>query len=130
MESIDSMRLTPIYEWTFAIAVANLTIQLYRLVVQLTTFIFDIFKLSYGVDLFWPLTQDDLKPYTQYFSNQDETLYKLAESFVLTTVSFYCVSSLLSYSVTGLILNATVFSIHSLVSIAGLFIVKGKLKVR
>lgn len=126
MDSLDAFRLITIYEWTFAAAVANLTIQIYRLVIQLTTFIFDIFKLSYGIDLFWPLTADDLKPYTQYFSNQDETIYKLAESFVLTVASFYGASSFLSYTITGLILYIIVFSTHSLVSIVGLFLIRGK----
>lgn len=125
-DSLETLRLTPAYEITFGIVVANLTIQLYRLVIQLTTFIFDIFKLSYGIDLFWPLTTDDLKPYTQYFSNQDETLYKLAESFVLAIASFYGAISLMSYSTIGLILYCIVFSIHSFVSLAGLFFMKGK----
>lgn len=125
-DELESIRSSATYEWAFAIFVANFTIQVYRLVAQLTTFTFDIFKLRYGVDLFWPLTTDDLRPYTHYFIEQDETVLKLLESLVLSLGAFYGASSLLRYTIVGLALYAIIFFIHSVISILGLFFVVGE----
>lgn len=129
-DSLDALRVMPLFEWTFAVAMANLTIQVYRFIAQLTTFIFDIFKLSYGVDLFWPLTTDDLKPYTHYFTNKDETVFKLVESSILAFIAFYGVSALLKYSVLGLIIYTLIFFIHCSISLLGLILVGGKLDLK
>lgn len=126
LDTIDSIRESRLFEWTFAISVANLAIQVYRLIAQLTTFLFDLFKLSYGVDLFWPLTTDDLRPYTHYFLNQEDTLYKLLESLVLSFGAFYGANCVLEYSIIGLIIYALLFFIHSVISILGLFFVIGE----
>ena len=125
-ETLDYIRASNLFAWTFALSIANLTVQIYRFVATLTTFMFDIFKLSYGVDLFWPLTTDDLRPYTHYISNQNETLYKLLELFILCMGAFFGASSLLKYSVFGLILFTLLFLIHTAIAIIGLTFFAGK----
>lgn len=125
-EQLDALRLRSLYEWTFAIVVANLTVQFFRLLAQFTTLIFDLLKLSYGIDLFWPLTTDDLRPYTHYFKSQNEILYKLLESLILTATAIYGTRSLADFSVVGLILVSLVFSLHSSLLVLGV-IFAGKL---
>lgn len=127
--TIDSLRPTTLYEWTFAIIVANLTVQFYRLVAQFATFLFDIFKLSYGVDLFWPLTTDDLRPYTHYFITQNEIIYKLAESIVLTLTAFYCAISFLDSYIIGLSISIIILLIHSLILILGVVFIQGEFSI-
>lgn len=120
VEQLDALRLTVLYEWTFAIFVANLTVQFFRLLAQFTTFSFDLMRLSYGIDLFWPLTNDDLRPYTHYFTSQNEILYKLLESFILTATALYGARSIAQFSVVGLIIVSAVFSIHSALLVLGI----------
>jgi len=126
VEALDSIRPTTIFEWTFAMSVANFTVQFYRLSAQFVTFLFDLFKLSYGVDLFWPLTTDDLRPYTHYFTTQNEIVYKLIEGVVLTVSAFYGVRSLLNNSIIGLAINFLIFFIHSALLVLGLIFVEGR----
>lgn len=130
VDTLDSIKASSLFEWTFAISVANLTIQVYRLVAQFTTFVFDIFKLSYGVDLFWPLTTDDLRPYTHYFMNQNDTIFKLLETLLLAMGAFYGAKCLLNYSMIGLLLSALLFLIHSSIAIMGVIFVVGKLSTQ
>lgn len=128
-DSLNLARPTPLFEWTFAIFSANLAVQFYRLVAQLATFLSDIFKLKYGVDLFWPLTTDDLRPFSHYFLAQNEIIYKLTESVILTGIAFYGAKSLLNFSIIGLGINCFVFLIHFLLLILGFCLVRGKLFV-
>lgn len=125
-DSLNLARPTAIFEWTFAIVAANSAVQFYRLVAQLATFIFDLFKLKYGVDLFWPLTTDDLRPFSHYFLARNEIIYKISESFFLTSIAIYGVRSLLNFSIVGLSINCFVFIIHFLLLILGFFLVRGK----
>lgn len=124
--NIESCRVLPLYEWTFAILIANVTIQIYRLVVQLSTIVFDSFRLSYAVNLFWPLTTDDLKPYYHYFKSQYELLFKLVENVLLTATAVFGALCLLDFSVVGLSLNFVIFFCHSLCIIVGTLISPGK----
>lgn len=125
-DTLGATRSTPLYEWTFAIVVANVVIHFYRLVAQFATFMSDLFKLSYGVDLFWPLTTDDLRPYTHYFTSQNEIIYKLAESLILLLTSYYGMVWLLDNSSIGLIFFLFVFFIHSSLLIVGVILLNGK----
>lgn len=120
LEALDAIRLMSLFEWTFAILVANLTVQFFRLLAQFTTLIFDLLKLSYGIDLFWPLTTDDLRPYTHYFTSQNEILYKLLESSILVSVAIYGARSLADFSIVGLVFVSLVFSLHSALLILGI----------
>lgn len=125
-EHLISDRTTTLFEWTFAILVANFSVQLYRLVAQFATLVFDILKLSYGVDLFWPLTTDDLRPYSQYFITQNEIIYKLGESLVLTVSAFYGALCLLDYTVYGLAVYFFLFWIHGILLIVGFLFMRGE----
>lgn len=127
IDTFDSLRLEPLFEWTFAIIVANLAVQLYRFIAQFATLFLDIFKLSYGVDLFWPLTTDDLKPFSHYFTTQNEILYKLVECLVLTVAAFFAASCLLNNAVIGLIISFFIFFVHSMLLICGFVCVRGEL---
>lgn len=127
IDTLEAARQTPLFEWTFAIVIANLTVQFYRLVAQFATFLFDLFRLSYGVDLFWPLTTDDLRPYTHYFTTQNEIIYKLIESCILTITAFYGARSLLNYSTLGLVIYFLVFFIHGSLLVLGYIFVQGEL---
>lgn len=121
----DSIRTETKYEWTFAILVMNCTIQFYRLVAQFITFLFDIFKLTYGVELFWPLTTDELRPYTHYLTTQNEIIWKLIESSILTVSAFYAARSVLNYSIVGLGIGLIVYFPHVLILIASSFYLHG-----
>lgn len=121
----DSIRSETLYEWTFAILVINCTIQFYRLMAQFITFLFDIFKLTYGVELFWPLTTDELRPYTHYFTTQNEIIWKLMESSILTISAFYAARSVLNYSIVGLGIGLLVYFPHVLILIASSFYLHG-----
>lgn len=125
-DSVDSIRSTTLYEWTLTILVSNFTIQIYRLTAQLATFFFSVFKLSHSVDYFWPLTTDDLKPYTRHFITNNEILYKLGESLLLTITSFYGVHGLLDISMVALGINIFVFFLHIMALLFGLIFVSGK----
>lgn len=120
-DSLDATRGKVLFEWTFAILVTNLTIQFYRLVAQFVTFLFDIFKLTYGVELFWPLTTDDLRPYTHYFTTQNEIIYKLIESSILTFSAFYAARSILNGSIVGLVISFLLYFLHVLILIMSSF---------
>lgn len=117
----EATRSKALFEWTFAILVINLTIQFYRLVAQFVTFLFDMFKLTYGVELFWPLTTDDLRPYTHYFTTQNEIIYKLIESSILTFSAFYAARSILNYSIVGLVINFLLYFLHVTILIMSSF---------
>lgn len=125
---LESIKLTPTYEWTLTILVSNFTIQIYRLLAQLATFFFSIFKLSHGADYFWPLTTDDLRPYTRHFIAHNEILYKLGESLLLTVISFYGVNGLLNLSLLALGINTFVFFLHIVILILGLVFETGKFR--
>lgn len=125
-DTLDSLRPEPLFEWTYAIIVVNLAVQFYRFIAQFAILFFDIFKLSYGVDLFWPLTTDDLKPFSHYFTTQNEILYKLVECLILTIAAFFATLCLLDNIIIGLVLSFFVFLIHGLLAIFGFICVGGE----
>lgn len=129
-DRLDTIRLSNLYEWTLTILVSNFTIQVYRLIAQVATFFFNIFKLSHGgVDYFWPLTTDDLRPYSRHMITNNDVLYKLGESLLLTMISFFGVHGLLHLSIVALGINFFVFLIHVCLLLVGLVCVNGKLNL-
>lgn len=127
LDTLESERETSIFQWTFAIVVANATVQIYRLIAQFTTFLFDILKLSYSINLFWPLTTDDLKPYSHYFLAKNDIIYKLIECLVLAITGIYGASCVLQYSIIGLSIYFLIFFIHTSLTILGYLFLERKL---
>lgn len=124
--NLDYFRTTPLFEWSFFIFVANFTLQVYQLAGQLATIIFDMFKLAYSKEIFGPLTNDDLKPYSRVLVSQYEVYYKLAESVVLTLAAYFIAKSLLNFSTVGLILCVIVFILHFIALISAAIFLLGK----
>lgn len=123
---LEAIRASSLFEWTFALLVVNLTIQFHRLGAQLINFLFDLVKLTSSLDLFWPLTSDDLKPYNAYIQNRYETTLRFFEGVVLTIVAYLGASSLLSLNPVGESIFITVFALHCIIIILGLTILRGK----
>lgn len=119
-DSLDAVRPTTLYEWAFAITVGNFIIQLYKLLAEVTTLAFDLLKLNYAFDLFWPMTTDDLRPYNQYFQFKNEILVRIGENLVLTIVGFLCVLGLLKYDVVLLFFMLFVLIIHTMALMFGI----------
>lgn len=122
----EGLKSSSFYECTIAIAVANLTVQVYRLLNHITSFIADGFKVNYSADISWPLNPNDIKPYVPLLFIQDETIYRLAEKIILILTAFFGITSILNYSFVWTIVYTAVFSIHSFLSIAGAIMIKGK----
>lgn len=125
-DNYDYLRTDILFEWTFAVLVINLTLQIYRLVAQVASLVFDVFKLTYGKSLFGPLTDTDLKAYGNYFTARNELLFKLSESVVLLITAYYGAKSLLNFSVLGLAIQSVIFILHVIVLTLGIIFLVGK----
>lgn len=125
-DNIEQIRGTTLFEWTFAILVLNLTIQVYRLAANLIIIIFDLFKLTYSVDLFWPLTNEDRKTYSLYFVQQRDVIFKLIEGIILVVAAFFGASGLLTFSISNLIVYTSVFIAHGIILTLGATFIQGK----
>lgn len=124
--SSDYFKTSQLFEWTFAILVANFTLQAYRLAAQVVSYVFDMFKLSYSKEIFGPLTNDDLRPFAQYFLARNVLLFKLAESSALTLAAFFLAKSLINLSMVGLCICGVVFVGHVIMLVLGAIYLYGK----
>jgi hypothetical protein len=110
--SLDYSKATPLFEWAFAVFVANFTLQVYHLVGQLATLIFDMFKLAYSKEIFGQLTNDEIKPHAHYLASKYEIAFRLGESAALTLAGYFIIKSLLNSSAVGLVICMIVFAVH------------------
>lgn len=118
-DSPDYFRTIALFEWTFAIFVANLTLQASQLVTQIAAFVFDMFRLAYGKEIFGSLTNDDIKPYSQYLVSKYELAFKLGENVLLTVAAYFMAKSLLNFSLVGLGICFVIFVAHEMALIFG-----------
>lgn len=125
-DNYDHLRTDILFEWTFAVLVINLTLQIYRLVAQLASLVFDVFKITYGKTLFGPLTDTDLRAYGNYFTARNELIFKLSESVVVLITAYFGAKSLLNFSVLGLAINSAILILHVVVLTLGIIFLVGE----
>lgn len=119
-DSLDYFRTTALFEWAFAIFVANLTLQASQLVTQLVAFVFDLFKLAHVKELFGSQTDDDVtEPKSRHIASNYELAFKLVENVLLTIVAFFMAKSLINFSVFGLTVCGVLLVLHVIALISG-----------
>lgn len=128
-EILDTVRTSSLFDFAFAVFVCNLTNCMYRFVLHLTTSTFELLELNHGIDLFWPLTTDDLKPFGQHLFGKFEIVARLLENVLLVLTALLSVRWALNLDSMGLITSSVVFLIHIIILVIGFSCFTGKYRI-